>query len=275
MRNKLLVAALGLLCGGLGSSLRAEPAPLSVAAAISLQETITAIAADFEKERGVKVELAFGSSGQLLAQIRSGAPFDVFVSAANEQVDALVAERLVVEDSVRKVAGNELVLIAPTAAKSPPGRFEELAAEGVKRIAIGDPATVPAGKYASEVLTHLKLDAAVKDRLVFGKNVRQVLDYVERGEVDAGVVYATDAKEAGDKVRVLATADAGWHAPIEYPAAVLKRTQQVDEASAFVAFLGSEKGRAQLRRHGFTIPQRAGERAPVATSPPAPSGGRP
>jgi molybdate transport system substrate-binding protein len=268
------ILRLGILAGLClaASPLHAEQ-PLRVSVAISLREATTAIAAAFETEQGGKVEFVFGSSGQLLAQIRGGAGVDVFISAANEQVDALVADKLVVDGSRRIVATNRLVLIVPPGHKGAPQRFEELAESAVSRVAIGEPATVPAGMYAKQVLEKLELFSKLESRLVFGTNVRQVLDYVERGEVSAGVVYATDARLSGEKVRVCATAEARWHSPVEYPAVVLRRSSQQDRAAAFVAYFETDAARRALEALGFAVPQRPADddppRAAAGATPPA------
>lgn len=240
-----------------GSATAAEP--LRVAAAISLREAVQAIAADYEATNGAKVEITLGSSGQLLAQIRNGAPLDVFISAAHEQVDALEHDRLVEPHSRQVVAANELVLIAPAKSAVDLQRIEDLASPALKRLAIGDPQTVPAGMYAQQTLDKLQLTDKLKDRLVYGTNARQVLDYVVRGEVSAGLVFATDARAAGDKVHVVATADPNLHAPIEYPAVMLRNSKQVDAAKRFVAFLRSSKAEAQFSARGFIRPTAASQ----------------
>src|SRR5690606_28035347 len=153
-----------------------------------------------------------GSSGALAEQINQGAPVDVFVAAAAAPVDDLVRSGKLLADTRRDVAANDLVLVVPAtrsgaAASGEIRAFSDLAAPTVKRIAIGEPKTVPAGRYAAEVFKTLKIDgAAFAAKLVFGGNVRQVLTYVETANVAAGVVYATDA-QSNAKVRVVAKAD--------------------------------------------------------------------
>ena len=199
--------------------LRAEN--ITVSAAVSLKESLTNIATAYERDHAEKVGLNFGATGHLLAQIREGAPVDIFIAASDEQMDQAEAQKLVDPATRRVIAGNTLVLIVPANSALEIGSFGDLARPEVKRLAIGQPKTVPAGDYASQALRHLKLDAAVNDRLVYGASVRQVLDYVERGEVDAGIVYATDARLSQGKVRVVASADPSWHRPIRYVAAVV------------------------------------------------------
>ncbi len=227
---------------------------ISVAAAISLRDALSSAAKQYKAETGDEVEFSFASSGQLANQILNGAPVDLFISAANKQIDEL-SKAGTIDDATRKVvAGNSLVLIVPADSKSPPDSLTALKGNGIARIAIGEPRTVPAGQYAQEALKHAGVIEAIKEKLIFGANVRQVLDYVQRGEVSAGLVYATDAKIAGDKVRVAATVDSAEHEPIVYPAAIVKASKKAGAAKKFLDFLLSEKGQAALKEFGFSPP---------------------
>lgn len=234
------------------ASTAARATTVRVAVAISLKEAVTEIGKSFESDSGDKVEFTFGSSGQLQGQIKNGAELDLFISAANKQVDELTHDELVAAETRRVVAGNSLVLVVPADAKDAPSSFEALADPSVKRLATGEPKTVPAGQYTAQVLKKLGLTDKLADRLVYGANVRQVLGYVERGEVTAGIVYLTDAKESGDKVKVVATAAPDTHDPIVYPAVVIKASKQPDAAKRFLDYLGSEKARDVLTAKGFS-----------------------
>lgn len=225
-----------------------------VACAISLKEAVTEVAQAYKAEGRGEVRLTFGSSGQLQAQIEYGAPIDAFISAAHVQVAALVEAKRGDATSKRLVAGNRLVLVVPADAKSPPSSFHDLADARHRRVAVGEPRSVPAGQYAMQALRSMKLADALHGRLIHGANVRQVLDYVERGEVDAGIVYATDAHESGDRVRVVARVDPTTHDPIEYPAVIVSDSRRRQAAVAFLDYLGTEKARALLARRGFTTP---------------------
>ncbi|HVT89184.1 MAG TPA: molybdate ABC transporter substrate-binding protein [Tepidisphaeraceae bacterium] len=238
-----------LVCLLLSAGASAET--IRVAAAISLKEAVEEIAKKYEADTSDKVIFTFGSSGQLLSQITSGADVDAFISAANTQVDELTKAGLAMEGSRRIVAGNSLVLIVPADAKESPNGFDALADASVKKVSIGEPKTVPAGQYAMQVLTRLNLADKLKDRLVYGANVRQVLAYVERAEVSAGIVYSTDAKESGDKVKIVATADAQTHEPIVYPAVIIKTSKKQDAAKHFLDYLATEKAKAVLSDKGF------------------------
>jgi molybdate transport system substrate-binding protein len=243
-------------------SARAE-APLRVSAAISLKDALEEIVKAYEAGTGAKVELNLGASGQLMAQIRDGAPIDLFISAGQKQVNDLVHSGRAVEASRTIIAKNSLVLIVPSDQKDAVKSFADLTHASVKRISIGQPRTVPAGEYAMQVLMSLKIDEAVKDRLVFGANVRQVLDYVARGEVEAGLVYKTDAMQAAKDVRVVATAKDEDHKPIEYPAVVIKDSANADAAAKFLKYLAGKDAQASLKKYGFALPE-AGSTTPGA-----------
>jgi molybdate transport system substrate-binding protein len=248
MRWFLLVA----LCLLLPAVARAEA--VRVACAISLKEAVTEVAAAYKAEGRGEVQFIFGSSGQLQAQIEYGAPVDLFISAAHEQVDQLIEANRADGASKRLVAGNELVLVVPAATKSAPASIKDLADARYRRVAVGEPKSVPAGKYAMQSLQAAGLDETLKGRLVYGANVRQVLDYVERGEVDAGIVYATDAQESPDRVRVVARADPKSHDPIEYTAVLIVDSSRRKAAVDFLNYLRTEKARHILTSHGFTTP---------------------
>ena len=249
----LLAAALfGPLAASGADDLEADA--VRVAAAISLKDALNDAAAAYKAEGRGDVRFTFGASGQLQSQIEYGAPIDAFISAAHPHVDALVQGKRAEADRVLVVAGNQLVLVVPPGAKAPPSRFADLANRRHRRVAMGEPKTVPAGQYARQVLRSLNIEETLKGRVVYGANVRQVLSYVERGEVDAGIVYATDARESGDRVRAVATADASTHDPIEYPAVVLSNSGRRAAAEAFLDFLATEKARDIFARKGFTVP---------------------
>ena len=227
---------------------------ITVAAAVSLRDALTDIASRFKSETKHDVRFVFGSSGQLMAQVKNGAPVDLFISAADQQVDELLKESLVLEETRRVVAGNTLVLIVPAGAKSPPTGFSDLSDPRHKRIAIGDPKTVPAGDYAMQLLRALEIADAVAPRTIHGTNVRQVLGYVERGEVGAGIVYHTDALASGDKVQIVERADDRLHGPINYTAIVVKATKRQPAAKQFLDDLGTEPSRKALEDRGFSTP---------------------
>lgn len=251
MRVRLLSWVLGVLWASVAVPAEpVRPEPVRVGAAASLREVIAELATAYRGAGGGEVSVSLGASGQLAAQVKAGAEIDVVIFASRREIAALAADGLVVADAVREVAGNRLVLVVPADTTAAPTSFADLAqVEG--RVAIGEPRSVPAGAYARQVFEHLGLELGA--RLVYGTNVRQVLDLVERGEVAAGVVYATDAAGSG-KVRVAAEAPAGSHDPVVYPAAVVATSNRRAEAKAFVAFLSSRQAREVFVRRGFSVP---------------------
>jgi molybdate transport system substrate-binding protein len=199
----------------------------------------------------VKVRFNFGASGTLEQQIEQGAPVDVFFSAAPKPMDALAKLSLILPGTRRDILRNRIVLIAPRETATPDS-FDSLPGGAVQLIALGDPLSVPAGDYGRQTLESLRLWNAVQAKLVLAKDVRQVLTYVETGNAEAGIVYATDASESG-KVRVVATAPEGSHAPVIYPAAVIAGSPNQAAARAFVSFLTGNEARNIFNRHGFTM----------------------
>jgi molybdate transport system substrate-binding protein len=235
-----------LACLALLTSCAPHRTELIVSAASSLHNAMEELASLHERAHpGTKVTLNFGSSGMLAQQIEQGAPADIFLSAAPKPMDTLAARGLIRQDTRRDLLRNEIVLIGTAPS------FAALSSPEVKLIALGDPNSVPAGEYGKQVLTSLGLWDMLQSRLVLAKDVRQVLTYVETGNADAGIVYATDARESA-KVRVRATAPPGSHAPVVYPAAVLTGSPHEPEARSFVAYLAGEEARAVFIRHGFT-----------------------
>jgi molybdate transport system substrate-binding protein len=265
--QRILVLLIALAVVGVAVAVRfvrpAGPPVLHVAAAVSLKDVLTRIAADYETRSGRKVEFTFGSSGQLASQIRAGAAVDVFISAASRQVDELSAEGLILPGDRSVVAGNALVVIVPLQATSVPTSLAELTAASVKRLAMGEPRSVPAGEYAEQALRHAGVLGAMRDRLVYGTNARQVLDYVERGEVSAGVVYATDARMAAGKVKIAFAIPPASHEPIVYPAAIVATSKQKPAARAFLEQLQSAEARSQLQSFGFAPSPHVATTGPV------------
>ena len=252
------IAAALVLAVGFGSiqsvsSLMAQQrTTLTVSAAISLTNAMQEIKTLYQRSNtNVNITYNFGASGALQQQIEQGAPVDVFFSAATKQMDALQQKNLLLPETRRNLLNNRLVLITPRNAPALTS-FRNLTGSEVRRIAIGEPKSVPAGQYAQEILTNLKIFDSLKSKLVYGNNVRQVLTYVETGNVDAGIVYITDAKES-KSVRVGATAQENLHSPIVYPVAVLKDSKNTAAAREFVQFLSSTQARTVLEKYGFGV----------------------
>ncbi|MEA5617730.1 molybdate ABC transporter substrate-binding protein [Cronbergia sp. UHCC 0137] len=224
-----------------------------ISAAASLKDVMEEIKPLYQQSQpNVDLSYNYGSSGALQRQIEQGAPVDVFISAAKRQIDDLEQKGLLIPNTRTIIAKNRLVLIVPNNVVGITS-FYNLKDGKIKKIAIGEPRSVPAGQYADQVLKKLNILPQVKSKLVYANNVRQVLATVESGNADAGLVYATDAK-ISNKVKVVVAADEKFHSPIIYPIAVVKRSKNPDVAKAFVQFLSSNEAKAVLKKYGFILP---------------------
>jgi len=247
------VAFFALLAGCGGSTLHSpnQPVSLTISAAISLKEPLDAFSQNYNQQHpDVRVVCNYGASGTLQQQIEQGAPVDIFVSAGEKQMDTLQNENLLTAGTRRDLFANQLALIAP-ANSTALHNFNDLAKPFVKSIAVGEPRTVPAGMYAQQVLEHLHLLPALKSKIVYAANVRQVLAYVETGNASAGLVYSTDAR-ISTRVRVVATAPPDSHAPILYPVAMLNASKSPQAARALLDALESPQSLALFQKYGFT-----------------------
>lgn len=232
----------------------ARPQPkgeILISAAASLKEAFKEIGGLFEQQTGIRAQFNLGASGLLQKQIKTGAPVDVFASAGEKQMDELHRQGLILAETRSAFARNELALVVPPSSGGSIHSFKDLARPGIARIAIGNPKTVPAGQYSEETLKNLSLWDSLQSRFVMAENVRQVLDYVEREEVDAGIVYESDIAAAGGKVKVACRAPQGSHAPIVYPIAIVKATERRKEAQRFIDLVNSSAGQAILKKYGF------------------------
>lgn len=226
-------------------------ADLLVSAAASLTNAYGEMKEPFEKANpGTNLVLNFAASGALLKQMEQGAPVDVFASADQETMDR--AGSLIDSESRTDFAGNSLVLIVPADSKLTLTGPKDLQQEQVKLIAIGNPDSVPVGRYTKAALTAAGLYEGLTPKFVLAESVRQALDYVSRGETQAGLVYATDAAQGGDKVKVVATVEG--HKPITYPIARLQKSANKEMAQAFIDYVNSPEGQAILAKYGFTKP---------------------
>lgn len=230
---------------------QAHAGELIVSAAASLTNAFKELASAYQSAHpDTRVHLNSGASGALLQQITQGAPVDVFASADQETMD-LAAERQLIDTAQRAdFARNALVVVVPRATEQPPTTLEAL--RPLPRIAIGNPASVPAGRYAQSALEQAQLWEALHARLILAQNVRQALDYVARGEVEAGFVYRTDAQQAADRVTLAFSVN--LPNAILYPIATTRSTRSAEEAQRFVAFVRSASGQAILHKYGFLTP---------------------
>jgi molybdate transport system substrate-binding protein len=228
-----------------------EPVNLTIHVAASLQNAMAELEPIFkEQHSNVTLTYNFASSGALQKQIEEGAPADFFISAGKSQMDTLQQKGLLVDSTRKDLLRNELVLIGGK--DSQLTSFEDMTSDSVEKISIGAPETVPAGQYAKEVLTNMNLWEPLQPKMVLAKDVRQVLTYVETGNVDAGLVYRTDAMTSSN-VKVIAAAPAEASKPIVYPMSVIKATKHQQEAEAFEAFLTTDEAVNVLEKYGFKV----------------------
>ncbi|WP_408033833.1 molybdate ABC transporter substrate-binding protein [Terrilactibacillus tamarindi] len=224
---------------------------ITLSAAASLQDALQTIRKQYDKKQThMEVVFNFGGSGTLKQQIREGAPVDLFFSADEDNFRELVDRGLIKKK--KNVLGNQLVLITSKESSNKLHDFNKLTSPKVHRLAIGTPDSVPAGTYAKQTLTTLKLWNGLKSKMVYAKDVRQVLTYVETTNVDAGLVYETDAKQS-DKVEIVKSAPTKTHGAIIYPLGVIKTTKHKKEAEAFFNFLQTKGALQIFQKYGFTI----------------------
>jgi molybdate transport system substrate-binding protein len=255
LTRKIYLLFTAILCiqAFLSSAAYAEsPKEVTISAAMSLKTAFEELWKHYEAaHKGVRIMFNFGASGDLMRQIEGGAPVDAFASASKKEMGELEKKGLVIPGSRVDFASNNVVLVMPSHSKIRIKSFADLGSKEIKKIAMGDPKTVPAGRYAWEALEYYKIIPGIKEKLIFAENVRQVLDYVARGEVDAGLVYSTDVMTRAREVTVAATASAASHEPILYPFALIKGTKNEGPAKEFISLVISAEGTKILRKYGF------------------------
>lgn len=259
MEPKTLPATLILLsilflsaCSGTGQNNTTQTrVELYVLAAASLSDALKEIQPIYEASHlNVKLLTSFGASGALQQQIEQGAPADLFISAASKQMKNLIDKNLIDSAHQTNLLKNELVLIVPKQTGVNIQSFQELQNPDVKKIAIGQPETVPAGTYAYQTLSNFGIWDTIQPYVVFAKDVRQVLTYVETGNVDAGIVFKTDAVST-DKIKVVATADTQSHDPIVYQMGTTKAVKNASEAQELYNWLQGPDAQKVFEKYGF------------------------
>lgn len=254
----LVITGMTVGCGAKQSSTQQKSTKqektvtLTVSAAASLKDSMNQIKELYKKEHpNVNITYNFGASGTLQNQIEQGAPADIFISAATKQMDTLKKKNLLVNDTVTNLLKNDVVLIVPKNSTNVKN-FNDLSGDTVKKVALGEPKSVPVGQYSEEVLTNLKIMDKVKAKAVYGKDVKEVLTWVETGNADAGIVYKTDAL-VSNKVKVITAAPESSHKPVIYPAAVIKNSKNTAEAKDFLKFLSGDKAKTVFEKYGFVL----------------------
>lgn len=224
-----------------------------VSAAASLTNAFQAVGQAFEKANpGAKVTFNFAASGALLAQMQQGAPVDVFASADQDTMNRAATAKLLADGTRADFVQNTLVLIVPAAGGQSPQKLADLAGASYKRISTGTPTSVPVGRYTMQSVEQAGLTSALEGKWVYGESVRQVLNYVARGEVDAGFVYRTDAMIERDKTRIALTVPTTT--AVTYPIAQLAASKNAATAKDFIAFVRGASGQQILDGFGFSKP---------------------
>lgn len=226
---------------------------ITISAAASLQDVMREIKPLYE-EKYLEREIIynFGSSGALQHQIEQGAPVDVFISAAVDKMNALQKQDLISTETRQNIVKNQIALVTQTSNKDhiTLTGFKDLTANQVSLIGMGEPESVPAGKYAQEVLNSLNFTEKINAKFVYGKDVRQVLNYVETGNVEVAIIYRTDAL-VSDKIEIITVAPKKSHSPIIYPIAVIKDSENTEAGKEFINFLTTNQAQAVFEKYGF------------------------
>ena len=264
-----LVIVLAIALAACGSSPTTTSASagaktLTVSAASSLKDAFTEIGKAFDAANGSVTTFNFDGSGVLEKQVEGGAPVDVFASAAAQEMTALTGEKLVDAASIKNIGTNGMVLVVPAGSTLGLTSFQDLAKATVRKIGYGDPKAAAHGIPAEEILNSLGIFDQVRLKVVYAQSAAQATGYVASGEVDAGIMFATEAKAAGDKIKVVATADVSSYTPIAYPMALVSASKVKDLGQAFIDFVTGAEGQSILAEHGF-LPAPA-DTAPTSSS---------
>lgn len=252
LTSMFLIVTLFCLALGCTKQQKPESVTLTISAAASLKDSMDEIKQLYKNEKAnVTLTLNYGSSGALQQQIEQGADVDIFISAAAKQMAALENKDLIFKDTRKDILLNDVVLVTPKD-NSTITDMKDLITDKAEKIALGEPKSVPAGQYAEEVFTKLGIQDKVKTKAVYAKDVKEVLTWVETGNVDAGIVYSTDAK-ASNKVKIVAIAPSDSHTPVIYPAAVIKTSKNGDAAKDFIKFLTDDQAKAVFEKYGFKV----------------------
>ena len=245
------LCCLSLLLTGCTSSTEKEDKTieLNISAAASLKEAMADLETAYtSKNPEVSFVINYGSSGSLQQQIEQGAPCDLFISAGEKQMTALEEEGLLLDSTNKDLVKNSLVLV--TSNDSEISSIDSLNSDAVSKIALGEPSSVPAGKYADETLTSLAIKDSLSNKLVFAKDVKEVLAWTASGNADAGFVYLSDALSS-DGVKIVETISEEYHSPITYPVAIIKDSDDIDAAKAFEDFLFTDEAQEIFEKYGY------------------------
>ncbi len=243
----------------LNSSPESTTIALTLSAAASLKDAMENIETIYEQQNPhISLTLNLASSGSLRQQIEQGAPVDIFISAAPGYLNSLEEKGLIITETRRDLLQNTMVLIVPQNNPASLNSFQDLSQGNYQQISLGEPESVPAGKYAKEILTNLGIFDKIKAKIVYAKDVRQVLSYVATGNVDAGIVYRTDAN-ISDAVTIVETAAEKTHSPIVYPIAAIQGTKNPEAGQKLINFMFGSEAKAIFEKYGFSPIENSGK----------------
>ncbi len=225
---------------------------LLVSAAAGLKNAFTELGRVFDSSHDTKTTFNFAAAGVLEKQIEAGAPADVFASSDPKFIDLLVRAGLLDSSSVTPFATNRIVLIVPADSTADISCFADLAEPNVRKVATGDPNTTPLGAATLEILPALEIEASVISKLVYTETVNQTLTYVIGGDVDAGIVWSSEALAGGDKIHLAATADPAWYAKVEFDLGLIGASSKKKLGQEFIDFVLSDEGQSILKRYGWS-----------------------
>lgn len=235
-----------------------DPQELLVSAAAGLKNAFTEIGAEFDKANNTKTVFNFAAAGTLQRQIEGGASADVFASADPKQMNALLDADLVDAVSVKTFASNDIVLVVPANSTLGIAGFEDLAKADVKKVATGNPDVMPLGAATLKILPALHIEDSVKPKLIYAETVNQTLQYVSSGEVEAGLLWTSEALAGGDKVKTVATAAPDWYGGRpKFVIGTVSASKLKTLDQAFIDFVLGPQGQAILEKHGFLEPEQA------------------
>lgn len=249
----ILTMSMFIMTGCGGEEADKEKPEVTVLAAASLTDALDEIIAEYEKDAECTVTPSYAGSGDLVQQIEGGAPCDIFVSASKSNMDQLEDGGYIDKETRKDLLGNTLTLVAAIEKKDAV-TMETLTSDEVGTIAVGEPETVPAGKYASQVFEKKEIADQLTDKIVYAKDVKAVLNYVETGDADCGFVYRTDALIMDDtKGAIIGDVDENLHDPIVYPAALMKDAPQAEYAADFYEFMQTDFAKEVFEKYGFAV----------------------
>ncbi|NJR63355.1 MAG: molybdate ABC transporter substrate-binding protein [Cyanobacteria bacterium CRU_2_1] len=231
-----------------------QPVTLTVSSGAGLRNVMEAVQQAYaQRTPNVKINYNFAASGVLRQQIEQGAPVDVALLASQEDMDALQSQNLLLEGTRRNLLKSEVVLIVPVHSTGV-SSFQDLTGDRVKRIAIGEPRTVPLGQYAEEVFNYFGIHDQVQPKLIYARSALEIMSYVESGNVDAGIVHDANAKQS-NQVQIVVTAPTASHTPVIYPIAILRSSRNASAARDFIQFLSSDQATGLFQQYSYGIAQ--------------------